>query len=1647
MKKIMLSLVAALAGFCGIAAETTITATTSTALSVASGDKLIIDGSSEAITVSGVISGTGAVETKGNVTLSGKNTFTGGLTVKKGTTKLGNANAFGATSKAVVVENDASIDLNGMIDGNYTYTISGTGDGGSGALKNSGGALLVKSQTVGINLNGDALIVADGDEEVDHSWGLLGRSYAKTKINLNGYTLRKRGKGAFRLCNTTITGGFVQIEEGSLYVEPTDREDKKKLSSTISDVKLRMMGDSVLSVPWYLISSGTSTLEIYSEPGASSAGGVKLDGWRYIKDSAYGTDGFRWVMAGGTLDLTNKSQSELNDFFTKNNLTVSANSTIRIARGCTLPMSGKKIVMQENPNGTEKLTFTTTTDTTTTDGTDETIVELGTQRPDVPLCVGANVKLKMKLNAGELKFDLIMPDCTTGDEDALKAVLDVEGLTDYDVTFGANGKVTISKPMPSFKPAVTTTEGAVVDFSDTTENGKWLNWEEGATEITIDLSDSTVPVTINLGDTEWAFNNIYVKGGQTVRFEGLITASGTLSLADNATLVQTVAQIAQSVIVAKGTTLVLDGSSYSTETPMKITSIISGAGAVETYGTVVMATAQEFMGDMTAKEGSKVSMTVQYGYGPAGSTVNVECGACVDLSQVKHSGYKFVVSGLGIKGSGALMNSGDSLPYSTSHIQALALSDDDIAETVISAEEKHNWGLIYKSGSTYHLTTLDLKGKTLRKRGAGNFWLANAVAPSGGTIVIEEGALSVKEGDGSSKKYESGLTNLTVVLSAQGKFETNTNPGKLAKIAIDETATGAQIVGMEYLNKDIPLELAGGTLAFASNDKITLTNVSVSADSTIQIAKGATLDLTETSLAPDAAASGDETLTFTATGEDEGTATVDFGTSRPRGKLVFDTGVKVIMQLTREDEAITLDASGLEQDNLFVHGTTGLRVEVEIKPNDGDGTVTITKATPVWTPKAGAESQSLSAGVWSTGALPDADASFEIDVQGQNLTIDVSGVDVAYNTITVKGGGKVEFTNGKLKANSFIVDIGTTLVQMGNLVSKTVDAALSVLVHENAMYELNATNVVAGTSIGGDVISGAGKVEIYGDVTMSGASSFTGGLTVKLGTTKLGNKNAFGDFSGRVTVESEACIDFNGVRDANYRYTIAGTGVKGSGALKNSGSEIGASKSQAIEIKLSADALIVVDSGKNWGLIGRDYDETILDLGGHTLTKRGEGNFWLSSTSTPSGDSKGGTIRVQAGTFFPCASSQKNKNRRIYLNQVRLIVEKNAKLLLDLDQASYSDKTKAFAGFSGIEFHAGEGGIATCGMKYIDLSIPLTVDASCYPPEKLPAVGESIALVTRGDDNHGGLDDRTWTVLGGGRFSASEVTSTAITATVGELQNFWHYDFDNGSNMTSRVASEGGAATDDSRYLLSDVGGISFPAGKNSLKVVSTVNGGKAVGVFYTGKNESCFYPYWKSIADADDSTKTASPFATHAFTSTVVMRPQESTKKEQTRCIWSLGTGSINEGTNENGNGLALVLIEKERAFALISWEKGNFPKAPDPKAPDIKHLVKVSQVPDFYKSFHFIAVTVTPNGTTLQVDKLEPDTTPALPPSEIGNFGALGSAYGVRVGEHGYTIPSYPGDLIADWQVYDTALSAKELAAIRREQTPAIGYRVILR
>ena len=213
-------------------------------------------------------------------------------------------------------------------------------------------------------------------------------------------------------------------------------------------------------------------------------------------------------------------------------------------------------------------------------------------------------------------------------------------------------------------------------------------------------------------------------------------------------------------------------------------------------------------------------------------------------------------------------------------------------------------------------------------------------------------------------------------------------------------------------------------------------------------------------------------------------------------------------------------------------------------------------------------------------------------------------------TVTIAGG--VTVNDITFNTTGYLIQ-SSTLTLNGTTPTITTGAGISATISSD----------IAGTV--GLTESGAGTLILSG----GSANTYTGNVAVNGGTLQIGKSTALGVVNSavtKVTVASGATVDFNGIADATYGYTISGTGVGGNGALVNNGSAIGTTSAQASNIRLAANATI--GGTGNWALLTSAFGATNLDLAGFTLTKSGSNTISLASTTTTAG-----AIRVSGGTL------------------------------------------------------------------------------------------------------------------------------------------------------------------------------------------------------------------------------------------------------------------------------------------------------------------------------------------------------------------------------------------------------------------------------
>jgi autotransporter-associated beta strand protein len=167
------------------------------------------------------ISGAGSITGPANIvktgtsilTLDTANTFTGSVDIQQGVLMTANGLSV-ASSSGVTAENGATLDVDGQNLSPAVISASGVGDGGSGAIYNSGGAN--NNNFRELNLLGDITLGGSGMWEINNSGGTAsissgGNPYSITKVGNNNITFANISTFDAAISNIDIQAGELEF--------------------------------------------------------------------------------------------------------------------------------------------------------------------------------------------------------------------------------------------------------------------------------------------------------------------------------------------------------------------------------------------------------------------------------------------------------------------------------------------------------------------------------------------------------------------------------------------------------------------------------------------------------------------------------------------------------------------------------------------------------------------------------------------------------------------------------------------------------------------------------------------------------------------------------------------------------------------------------------------------------------------------------------------------------------------------------------------------------------------------------------------------------------------------------------------------------------------------------------------------------------------------------------------------------------------------------------------------------------------------------------------------------------------------------------------------------------------------------------------
>ncbi|MDY0165863.1 MAG: autotransporter-associated beta strand repeat-containing protein [Thermoguttaceae bacterium] len=622
--------------------------------------------------------------------------------------------------------------------------------------------------------------------------------------------------------------------------------------------------------------------------------------------------------------------------------------------------------------------------------------------------------------------------------------------------------------------------------------------------------------------------------------------------------------------------------------------LIAGTGGLTKTGTGILTlsgNSTAFAGSVYVNEGIlKIGHMYSLGQRSASfDKVIIASGATVDFNGIWDAGYGYTIAGTGANGTGAIINTGAHIGNGNLQMSNLRLA----ADAMIGGTG--NFALLAPGHAA---TTLDLAGFTLTKAGDNTFTVSNSTFTSG-TIHVAGGTFTQY-----TRAHNAGAVAFTFANTAGANLSLgsyNLSVGSLA----GGGATGGNVA------------LGGNTLTVGG------LGTSTTYDGTISGAGG----LVKT---------GAGTLTLTGVNSLTGGIGVNAGVLALGNRNAFGPANTAVTKVVVNSGG-TVDLNGV-RDATYGYtiagtGTAGAGAMVNTGAHIDNGTAQ--------TSNIRLAANAMIGGTGNFALLASGHGPTTLDLNGFTLTkagtntFTVSNTTFNPGTIHVAGGTVTQYTRAH--------DAGAVAFTFAN----TAGANLSL-----GSYDLSVGSLAGGGSTGGGINLGANRLTVgalgtsttyagsisgaggltktgTGTLTLSGNSTFTGSVMVDEGILRIGHMYSLGQRTAsfdKVIIASGATVDFNGIVDAGYGYTIAGMGTAGTGAIINTGGHIGNSTLQMSNLRLAADAMI--GGTGNFALLAPGYAATTLDLAGFTLTKAGTNTFTVCNTTFT-----GGSIHIAGGTF------------------------------------------------------------------------------------------------------------------------------------------------------------------------------------------------------------------------------------------------------------------------------------------------------------------------------------------------------------------------------------------------------------------------------
>lgn len=560
-----------------------------------------------------------------------------------------------------------------------------------------------------------------------------------------------------------------------------------------------------------------------------------------------------------------------------------------------------------------------------------------------------------------------------------------------------------------------------------------------------------------------------------------------------------------------------------------------------------------------------------------------------------------------------------------------------------------------KSGATLHLQSKDLIGwrSTFTSncviRNSGNLiWEDNpnnagSDCYSGQWVLDNNAVLTIARTNTQSFAWRGGSESTPNVTLTSGTAEIKRKDSSKLMIHNDSTLyvkTGE--ASTDCLTISTPIDQDGtGSLTKTGAGTLELTGENL-AQGTLTVSNG-TLNLASNwagpvTLASSATLAGTGTITGALTLNENATIDTAHGAVTVNGAVTLPSALTV--KIAESQDVVDTAVPLLNAANVTI--PEGMAVTVMVGETAGkklyivtheEGAVKLTVAEhPVVTatvPAGGTLtlSEALNGAPLAANTILTIDFGNKGDGEAQpgTFTFDNAGT-VSFAQIIVTG------TNGGRITSSALTSCQTLNVQASvQLPIELVNLCANLTVAEDKTLTIDVAQAQEATlnkALSGNYTvkkSGAGTLTLDKDVNVDD------GVEILAGTLKFGDgvipyntgDNYPATNGGNVKVHTGATLDVNGKGNAFLNMV---TLCQGATYANSSSTELGNNTRQLKGITLEGNAIVYANA--NFGILAHGHTASTLNLGEHTLTKKGSGAFWLSNTEVSNG-----TLKVDLGKF------------------------------------------------------------------------------------------------------------------------------------------------------------------------------------------------------------------------------------------------------------------------------------------------------------------------------------------------------------------------------------------------------------------------------